>query len=100
MRTLLIIGTAVEIALVVVVLAVYLVAITRSLRRTTAYLAKVSFGVRAIESQCAPIGPSVVRINGQLATIAGALSELGDLAEAAADGSGSKRTERGRSRRG
>jgi uncharacterized protein YoxC len=88
-RTLLIIATAVEIALVIGVLAVYLVLITRTLRRTNRYLGQVSFGVRAIESQCAPIGPSVTRINEQLATITGALDDLGDLAEAAATPSSS-----------
>lgn len=86
MRTLLVIGTAVEIILVVGVLATYLSLIARTLRRTNHYLGKVAFGVRAIESQCAPIGPSVTRVNGQLAAIAGALDRLGDLAEAAADG--------------
>lgn len=91
MRTLLVIATAVEIVLVLVVLVVYLLAITRSLRRTSVHLAKVSFGVRAIESQCAPIGPSVVRINEQLETIAGVLHDLGDLAEAGDAGGGVRR---------
>ncbi len=86
MRELLIAGSLVEIALVVLVLAVYLVRIARSLRSTAAALAKVSFGVRAIETQCAPIGPSVVRINGQLEIVAGALEKLAVLA----DGAGSR----------
>lgn len=81
MRTLLIILTAVEIALVVVVLAVYLVKIAQSLRAIAGYLGKVNFGVRAIESQCAPIGPSVTRINQQLTTIAQALGGVAGLAE-------------------
>jgi hypothetical protein len=84
MRTLLIVLTVVEVLVLVVVLAVYLVAITRTLRRTSQSLAKVSFGVRAIETQCAPIGPSVTRINGQLETIAGALAGVAALAGAAA----------------
>ncbi len=95
-RTLLIIGTAVEIALVVGVLATYLSLITRTLRRTNRYLGQVAFGVRAIESQCAPIGPSVTRINAQLATIAGALDGLGDLAEGAAGARPSDGTRRRR----
>ncbi|MBA2387773.1 MAG: hypothetical protein H0V69_11890 [Acidimicrobiia bacterium] len=84
MRTLLIIGTLVEIALVIGALAVYLVLIARSLRATSALLGKVTFGVRAIETQCQSIGPSVIRINGQLGVITGALDGVAGLAEAAA----------------
>ncbi len=86
MRTLLTVLTVVEIALVVGALALYLVLISRSLRATSALLAKVTFGVRAIETQCEPIGPSVVKINGQLAVIGGALDGIAGLAEAAAAG--------------
>lgn len=84
MRTFLIIATAVEIVLVIGVLAVYLVLITRTLMRTNRYLGQVAFGVRAIESQTRPIGPSVTRINDQLATITGAFDGLAGMAEAAA----------------
>ncbi len=84
MRTLLILGTLLEIALVIGALAVYLALITRTLRATSALLGKVTFGVRAIETQCEPIGPSVVRINGLLSVIAGALDGIAGLAEAAA----------------
>lgn len=80
MRTLLILLTAVEILLVVVVLVVYLVKIARSLRATALYLGRVTFGVRAIESQCEPIGPSVTRINEQLVVIARALNGVAELA--------------------
>jgi hypothetical protein len=83
MTALLIILTAVEIVLVLVVLVVYLVKITASLKRTAAYLAKVSFGVRAIETQCEPIGPSVLQINAQLERIA---EGLGAAAQLAGDG--------------
>lgn len=81
MRTTLVLLTGVEIALVVGVLAVYLVKIAASLRATAGYLGKTNFGVRAIESQCAPIGPSVTRINDQLTTISLALSSVADVAE-------------------
>jgi len=84
-RTLLTVLTVVEIALVVAVLARYLSLITISLRASSALLGKVTFGVRAIETQCEPIGPSVVRINGQLQVIAGALDGVAGLAEGAAD---------------
>ncbi len=85
MRTLLIIATLAEIALVIGALALYLVLIARSLRASSALLAKVTFGVRAIERQCEPIGPAVTRINGQLGVIAGALDGVAHLAETAAD---------------
>jgi len=81
MRTLLIVLTALEIVLFIVVLAIYLNRIATSLKRISAALAKVTFGVRAIESQTAPIGPGVVKVNGQLAVIAGALDGVAALAE-------------------
>lgn len=81
MRTLLVVLTGVEIALVVAVLAVYLNKIHRSLRATASYLGRTNFGVRAIESQCAPIGPSVTRINEQLAVIGSALAGVAGLVE-------------------
>jgi hypothetical protein len=83
MRALLIVLTALEIVLFVGVLAIYLNRIAASLKRISAALAKVTFGVRAIESQTAPIGPGVVKINGQLAVIAGALDGVAALAEQA-----------------
>jgi uncharacterized protein YoxC len=84
MTRLLITLTVIEVLALVITLAIYLVAISRTLRRTSKSLAKVSFGVRAIETQCAPIGPSVTKINGQLETIAGALAGVAALAGAAA----------------
>lgn len=101
MRTVLIAVTAVEIALVVAVLATYLVKIAQSLRATAGYLGKTNFGVRAIESQCAPIGPSVTRINNQLTTISKALAGVADMAEQLpADGHGHVATTTARSSRG
>lgn len=76
MTRLLVTLTVIEILILVIVLAVYLIQIAASLRRTADKLAKTSFGVRAIETQCEPIGPSVLRINGQLEAIAGALDGL------------------------
>ncbi len=84
MRTLLIIATVMEIALVIGALAVYLARIGRSLRATSDLLGKVTFGVRAIETQCETIGPSVTRINQQLTVIAAALDGVAGLAEGAA----------------
>jgi hypothetical protein len=81
MRTLLIVLSVFEILLVVAALAFYLWRIARSLRASSANLAKVTFGVRAIETQCASIGPSVVKVNSQLVTIAGALDAIATKAE-------------------
>lgn len=82
MRALLVTLTLLEIVVVVVVLVYYLLRIAGSLRRTAVLLGKVAFGVRAIETQCSSIGPSVLRVNDQLAGVAAALSDLTDLAEA------------------
>ena len=73
MRNLLIVLTVVEIVLVIAVLAFYLNRISASLHETARHLAKVTYGVRAVETQCSSIGPSVVKINEQLATINGAI---------------------------
>ncbi len=81
MRALLITLTLVEIAVVLVVLVYYLVRIAASLRRTSVLLGKVAFGVRAIETECNVIGPSVTTVNGQLEGVAGALRDLATLAD-------------------
>jgi hypothetical protein len=83
--------TILEIALVAVVLVYYLVRIAASLRRTSVLLGKVSFGVRAIETQTQVIGPSVLTVNDQLAGVADALADLTGLADAAAGPASRKR---------
>ncbi len=88
MTALLVTLTVVEIVLVLVVLVHYLVRIAASLRRTSVLLGKVAFGVRAIETQCASIGPSVLTVNGQLDGVKAALSQLTGLATSAAGGNG------------
>ncbi len=84
MTALLVTLTIVEIVLVAAVLVYYLARIAGSLRRTSTLLGKVAFGVRAIETQCNVIGPSVLTINEQLGGVADALADLTDLADAAA----------------
>lgn len=84
MTALLVTLTVIEIVLVVIVLVYYLSRIAGSLRRTSVLLGKVAFGVRAIETQCSVIGPSVLTVNEQLVGITGALRSLTDLADAAA----------------
>jgi len=49
MKTLLIVLTLAELAILVVVLAVYLIAIAATLRKISKTLGLVTFGVRAIE---------------------------------------------------
>ena len=64
MKTLLIVLTLAELAILVVVLAVYLIAIAATLRKISKTLGLVTFGVRAIEKQTEPIGPVARDING------------------------------------
>ncbi len=85
MRNLLIVLTVVEVLILVGALATYLILISASLTRTSKNLAKVTFGVRAIETQCSFIGPSVTRANEQLNVIAGALGGLVTKAERLGD---------------
>ena len=81
MRTWLVVLTVIEILLAVGVIAVYLVKIANLLNSISANLAKVAFGVRAIESQTGSIGPSVVRLNEELEAITGALPSIAEAAE-------------------
>jgi hypothetical protein len=73
--------TVLEIAGLVVVLAIYLTTISRLLNSISANLARITFGVRAVETQCAVIGPAVDRINGNLAETANALNQAAVAAE-------------------
>ena len=59
----------IEIAMLVGVLAIYLVVIGNQLKSISNTLAKITFGVRAVETMCAVIGPAVDRINGNLQDI-------------------------------
>jgi uncharacterized protein YoxC len=61
--------TVVEVVLLVAVLAGYLIALTVRLDSVAKSLAKVAWGVRAVESEVSSIGPSVTRINGVLAEL-------------------------------
>lgn len=90
MTALLVVLTILEIVLVLAVLVGYLVAITRSLRRIAVLLGKVSFGVRAIETQTEAIGPAVIKLNEQLPAISAAFGDLTGLAEARAAGAGGR----------
>jgi len=73
--------TIVEIAGLVIVLALYLAAVARLLNSISANLARITFGVRAVETQCAVIGPAVDKINGNLADTANGLTQAATAAE-------------------
>ncbi len=76
-----IILTVVEIGLLVLVLAIYLATIARLLNSISANLARITFGVRAVETMCAVIGPAVDKINGNLSSTANGLTQAAISAE-------------------
>ncbi len=66
MTTALIILSLVEVVLLVVVLAAYLINISARLRHVSKTLGLVTFGVRAIERQTEPIGERLREVNSGL----------------------------------
>jgi len=76
-----IVVTVFEIAALVLVLAYFLNHIGGQLTRISNTLGKVAFGVRAVETQCAVIGPAADRLNGELTEAAAGLGEAAGLAE-------------------
>lgn len=83
--TVLVTLTVIEIVALVGVLAFYLVAIARHLRSVADTMAKITFGVRAVEQQVGVIGPGVTKVNQTLEEIAGALPGIAAKAEQVAD---------------
>jgi hypothetical protein len=79
--TLQVILTVLEMALLVVVLAFFLNRVAVQLNSISANLARVAFGVRAVQTQCAVIGPAADRINANLASAAGGLEQAAAQAE-------------------
>lgn len=73
--------TVLEIVLLVVTLAFFLNRVAVQLNNISANLARVTFGVRAVETQCAAIGPATDRINANLASAAGGLEQAAAQAE-------------------
>ncbi len=73
--------TLIEIAALVLVLAIYLTVIGNQLKRISATLAKITYGVRAVETMCSVIGPAVDRINGNLQDVCMNLQEAAVEAE-------------------
>lgn len=79
--TLLIALTVIEVLLLVAVLATYLVLLHRRLVSINSNLARITFGVRAVETQTSSIGPSVIDLNEELTSAAGVLGRLVDKTE-------------------
>jgi hypothetical protein len=71
----------VDVLLLVIVLAFFLNWVARLLNSISATLGKVTFGVRAVETQCAVIGPAADRINANLTSAAQNLEQAAIGAE-------------------
>ena len=70
-----------EIALLVGVLATFLNIVAKQLNRISANLARIAWGVRAVEVMCGVIGPAVDRINGNLVDVNNDLTRAAAAAE-------------------
>lgn len=79
--TLRVICTVLEILLFVAVLGYFLNHITGQLVSVNRTLAKITFGVRAVEQQCLNIGPAADRLNANLGTLAHGLEDVAARAE-------------------
>lgn len=64
------------IAVLVAVLAFYLITVIRILNRAIDTLGKVTFGVRAIAFRTEPLAPILGDVNANLSAVAGALEQL------------------------
>ena len=73
--------TVLEIALFVAVLGYFLNRITGQLVSVNRTLAKITFGVRAVETQCHVIGPAADRVNANLQALAAGLDDAAARAE-------------------
>jgi hypothetical protein len=73
--------TVLEIVLFVAVLGYFLNHITGQLVSVNRTLAKITFGVRAVETQCLVIGPAADRINSNLSSVAARLEDVAGRAE-------------------
>jgi hypothetical protein len=71
----------VDIVALVVVLAFFLAWVARLLNSISGTLGKVTFGVRAVETQCAVIGPAADEINANLVAAAHNLEQAAMTAE-------------------
>lgn len=76
-----IICSVIDIVLLVVILAFFLNRVSKQLNSISSTLGKVAFGVRAVETQCAVIGPGADQINANLTAAAGNLQKAAVEAE-------------------
>lgn len=79
--TLRIVLSVVEIVLLVLVLALFLNKVANQLDSISRTLAKVAFGVRAVETMCLAIGPGARKLNSTLTEVAGGLEAAATRAE-------------------
>jgi hypothetical protein len=73
--------TVLEIAVLVGTLATFLNIVAKQLNRISANLARIAWGVRAVETMCGVIGPAVDRINGNLVDVNNDLTRAAAAAE-------------------
>ena len=73
--------TVLEIALLVGTLATFLNIVAKQLNRISANLARIAWGVRAVETLCGVIGPAVDRIHGNLVDVNNDLTRAAAAAE-------------------
>ncbi len=73
--------TVFEIVLLVGTLGFFLSIVSRQLMSISATLGKITFGVRAVLTQCEVIGPGTERVNRNLQEIARGLDEAASRAE-------------------
>jgi len=73
--------TVLEIVILVGVLATFLNIVAKQLNRISANLARIAWGVRAVETMCGVIGPAVDRINGNLVDVNNDLTRAAAAAE-------------------
>jgi len=70
-----------DILFLVLILAFFLNWVSKLLNSISKTLGKVTFGVRAVETQCAVIGPAVTEVNRNLAAAAQNLEQSAVTAE-------------------
>lgn len=79
--TVLVVLTVLEVVALVGVLAGFLLVLARRLRSVSQNLARIAFGVRAVETQTKVIGPNVTEINERLREINATLPAVAERAE-------------------
>ena len=76
--------TVLDIVVFVAVLGYFLAKVARQLNSISANLGKITFGVRAVESETSTIGKAVPRLNQALSEVAAGLDQAASMAERAA----------------